>query len=217
LNQLEPNAGDDREVQYSWIRRHMLQRQFPETEKRIRQMEAQELSGDYLLAIGHQYESARDDRNAAAYFSRALEKGHYPAAHLGLARLAAQARNKSQAREHIFASLDTSKLLGENASTPHQLFHSALSQLLSLEAPTRECRAWIADFPPGSPSAALKHRSLMIYSRTEKEAESHLQAIMQALEPNQPSLTAEHFRLILAPNDQQPVQPVRPGVQHLYQ
>lgn len=217
LTQLEQTSADDREVQFSWVRRHLLQRQFPEAELRIRRMETPGIPGDYLLAFGHQYESARDDRQAAIFFSRSLGKGHYPEAHLGLARLALQTRDKPKARAHILASLDTTKLLGENASTPHQVFHSALSQLLSLEQPTPGCRAWIAGFLPGSSAGSLKHRSLMIYSHTEKEAESHLQTIMQALEPNKPPLAPSCFLLTPAPQDNQPVQPVRPGVQHIYQ
>ena len=217
LRQLDQKTADDREVQYSWVRRHLLQRQYSEAARWIEQMERQDISGDYLLAFGRQYENARDDLNAAAYFNRALEKGHYPEAHLGLARLAVQVRDKPKARKHILASLDTTRLLGENASSPHQVFHHALSQLLSLESPIPDCRAWIAGPLPEASAGALKHRSLMIYSRTETEAENHLRTIIQAMEPNTPPSLPHALRFALAPHDQQPVQPVRPGVQHLYQ
>jgi len=216
LQQLDRKTRDDREVQFAWVRLHLLQRNFPAAEKWIRDMEALDIPGDYLVAIGRLYESARADAQAAAFHERALTRGHYPQAHLSLARHRAKARDGTQARLHALASLDTTKTLGENAVSPYQIFPAALGQLLSLESPIAGCKAWIGGVPPGPAGGPLSKRALMIYASNGDEAARYLQVIVQAMQPDQPPLPPARFNIATAPPDLQPVQPVRPWVQHVY-
>ena len=216
LQQLDRKTRDDREVQIAWIRLHLLQRQFAEAEQWIKEMEALDIPGDLLITIGRLYENARNDLKATAFFDRALVIGHYPEARLALARQAAQANEHDRAREHILAALDITKPLGKNAMAPMQIFQNALWQLLSLEPMMADCRAWIADLPLGGKPGTLNRRSMMVYARNEKEAETYLQVIRQAMEPDKAPLSGSYYNIVSAPKDLQPLHPVKPGVQRIY-
>lgn len=216
LRELDPKMRTDHEVQFSWIRLHLLQREMTEAENWIGEMERRKIPGDQLVSIGTLYESARADGKATEFYERALASGHYPEASLALARHAAMARDKSKARQRILVSLDTTKLLGANARTPYQTFPQALTQLLALETSSADCQAWIATTPAERDIGPLANRKLMVYARNETEAATSLQTILQAMEPNKAPVATSLLRIKLAPRDLQPLHPVKPGVQYIY-
>jgi Zn-dependent protease with chaperone function/tetratricopeptide (TPR) repeat protein len=216
LRQLEKETHEDRELQFSIIRLHLLRREFAAADEWIQHVTAQEVPPHLFVELGGLYERARNDSKAVEFYQRALTAGYLPEALLGLARQAAQAGDNAQARKHILAALDVTMPLGKKARSAFDLFSGALAQLWALNEPAADCKAWIIGFLAGTKAGPLTRRSLFVYAHNEREASGYLRTIMQAMEPNNPLMSAIHFNIKEAPKDLQPAQPVRPGVQHLY-
>ncbi len=218
LQEMETAVPGDRQLMFSLIRLHLLRRQFPLAEEWLGYLTAKaDLPPHLFVQLGGIYEQAREDAKACELYRRALAGGHFPEALLGLARQAAHCGDKMSAKQHIFAALDVTKPLGEKALSAYDLFQGALALLLSLEEPATDCSAWIAGFRPSKNAGPLNRRSLLVYARNEKEAEAHLWALIQAMEPGKLPMAGTYFNISKAPRDLQPAHPVRPGVQHVYQ
>lgn len=216
LREFGPEAAADPEVTDLRIRWHLLHREFEQADQLIATFTLAELTGSRLLNLGFLYEGVRAEKHAEDYFRRALGLGHFPAAHLGLARLASGARDKALARHHILAALDTTRPPGVGAATAYDVFPGALNQLFSLEEPDANCRAWIANFATVESANPLANRSLFIFAPTPDTAEKHLRDLAQSMKPDLPSLATSRVLVEMASADLQPARPVRPGVQYVY-
>jgi len=216
LQQFGEAQKSDRELLYSRIRLHLLRREFPAAEEQIALLEAQEVPGHYFLGIGGLFERARKDDKAQEFFQRALLRGHYPEGLLGMARLANHAGDKELARRYALSSMDVTKTLGEKATSAQLVFGHSLAMLVNLQDPVANCRAWIARIPAAAKPGPLTNRSLMVYAVEENTVHEYTEAVLRALEPGKDFASSPKTKLNLAPQDLQPVRPVRPGIQYVY-
>ena len=207
----------DPELTLAMIRLHLLLRDFAAADQWIATLRQHSISGQTSVRLGNACETARRDELAASFFAAALTAGFYPEAHLGLARLAVHRRDFPAARQSILTSLNTSQTLGEKASGPLDLFPLALTQILHLEDPIPNARAWIATFNNNAAAGPLARLSFQIYATDEGQAETFLKTIAGALQPDQPPVQTAALGWRLAPRDQQPIGAVRPGIQNFWQ
>jgi hypothetical protein len=163
--------------------------------------------------LGEVHEVARQYEKAISFYREALAAAHYPEALLGLGRLEVERRNRVQARCHVLAALDITRPLGKKGVGTLPLFGRILGQLVSIEDPVPNCRAWIAKLNGNASPAALANTSFVIYSPGRQEAEQSLRTILDAMQPGLPPVLPTTICWREAPKEQQPDRPVRPGVQ----
>jgi len=218
--QLLTNAGNLTEsvpaLTLAKIRLCLLRHDFGQADQWIEILRQHGISGPDNVVLGGACENARRDALAASFYDAALAVGHYPAAHLGLARLAVHRKDFASARRGILASLDMSRPLGEKASGPLDLFAVAIRQILSLEEPIPNARSWIVTLSGNGRSSPLAGMSFLIYAVEQKQAEDFLKEIANAMHPGQPPILPANLAWKPAPRDQQPVGAVRPGIQNYW-
>ena len=163
--------------------------------------------------MGEIHELARQHEKAVVLYHEALAAAHYPEALLGLGRLVAERKNRVQAKRHVLAALDITRPVGKNGVGTLPLFGRILGQLVSMEEPVPNCRAWIAKLNGNASPAALANTSFVIYSPGRQEAEQSLRTILDAMQPGLPPVLPTTICWREAPREQQPDGPVRPGVQ----
>lgn len=218
LEQLEPLARGDTELALLQVRLNLLRRRFDLARQWAATLRANDASPKWLIRLGTLFQNARLDDDAGSFLHEALQVGHYPESHLELARLATSRRDTAVARSHLLAALNVEKKLGEKATGPLPLFHHTLAALIQQEEPRSDCRAWIATFPSGEPPttpAALSKRSFFIYAPDQTAAENYADTILVSMQPTNPPARAATLHWKPAPKDQQPVRPVRPGVEYV--
>jgi hypothetical protein len=81
-----------------------------------------------------------------------------------------------------------------------------------LEEPVLNCRAWIATLNGGVGPSALNGCSFRIYAPSRSEAESRLGWLLSAMQPSTPPVLNSAIGWQMAPREQQPDSPVRPGI-----
>jgi hypothetical protein len=118
-----------------------------------------------------------------------------------------------QAKRHVLAALDITRQVGKKGIGALPLFGQILGQLVSLEVPIPNCRAWIAKLNGNTSPSVLADTSFMIYSPSRQEAEQSLRTLLDAMQPGQPPALPTTISWSEAPKEQQPDAPVRPGVQ----
>jgi hypothetical protein len=150
---------------------------------------------------------------AHEYYTEALATAYFPEALLGLARIEAVRKNHALAENHLFAALDVQKSLGQGGAGPLQVMHQTFSQLLALQEPVLNCRAWIASLNGGVGPAPLLHHSFMIFAVSREDAEQRLMRIFGAMQPGLPPVDSSRIGWRQAPKEQQPAGPVRAGIQ----
>lgn len=215
LARMKTDSDSDPEVMLLLAQFNLLQRNFDEAERWAARLKQTEGSALKLIRLGSFYEAARRKDQAAALYQEALALGHFPEAHLGLSRLEAERNNKAEARRHVLAALDVEKSLGKDAAGTWQIFQPLLAQMLALEEPAGNCRAWLAAFPANVQPAALGGQSFLVYAPDQQQAQAHCQTVLTALQPGKPPVLSL-MRLGPAPRPMQPDGPVRPGVQCLW-
>jgi len=213
LKQVEPGAQDDVEVMLSIVRLNLLQRNFIAADEWSGQMRAKQPSPHLFVRLGQSYEVARQYQKAANFYNEALAAGFYPESLLGLGRIEAHAKNKEQAKKHLMAALDTARPLGQKAVGPLPLFHRIAGQLLALEDPVANCRAWVASLNGGKSPPGLANKSLLIYAPGRSQAEQFLNEIVCAMQPGMPPIMPANIGWKEAEKEKQPDGPVRPGIQ----
>jgi len=213
LKQVDPVAQEDVEVMVSMVRLNLLQRNFAAADEWSERIRAKQPGSHLFVRLGQFHEVARQNQKAANFYNEALAAGFYPESLLGLARLEAHAKNKEQAKKHLMAALDTARTLGQKAVGPLPLFHRITGQLLSLEEPIPNCRAWVASMNGGKSPPGLANKSILIYAPGRPQAEQFLNEIVGAMEPGTPPIAAANIGWREAEKERQPDGPVRPGVQ----
>ena len=216
IQPMEAMADQDRELQFSMIRLHLLRKEFSQAESWEARFTAQALPGHRLIDLAKLFESARKDDRATDYYQRALEGGHFPEALLGLARLDLRSKNKALARIHILGALDVTKPLGKKAHSAFEMFPASIGLLLGLEETTPNCQAWLVRLVGGAAGGPLAQRTLVIFAREIGEAQGYMLTLAQAMEPGKPPPSLAGVEAILGTQDMQPVYPVRPGIQYVY-
>ena len=108
-----PNGPTDPEFEVLAIRLHLLQGKAEAAQKRTDALLKTTTSADVDIRLGEAYEASRDDVRAGSFFERALEKGHYPEARLGMARLLAHREDRKAARAHLLAAITAGRQVGE--------------------------------------------------------------------------------------------------------
>jgi Tfp pilus assembly protein PilF len=213
LKLLEAEAGDDIDIMLLMVRVHLLLRTFATADKWTEQMRGKQAGAQYFVRLGQYHELARQNQKAFGFYNEALAAGFFPEGLLGLARLETLERNKDLARRNLIAALNTSKELGEKAVGPLSLFHEIINQLLALQDPVPNCRAWIASLNGGKSPPGLANRALLIYASDQQQAERYLNELTAAMQPGTPPILPSQLGWKQAEKEKQPDGPVRAGIQ----
>jgi heat shock protein HtpX len=217
MRRMSLDMEKDPEVMLSMAQFHLLRHNPAEADNWIARLKASGEAPHRLLRAARYYENARLAEKAAALYQETLATGHYPEAHLGLGRVEAARKNKEDARKHILAALNVDRPVGKGGTATWQIFHPILAQMLGLQEPIAECQAWLCAFPAKSQPAALAGQSLIVYASDQRQAQEHLQTVINALQPEKPPMILHANCWRIAPRQMQPDGPVRPGVQGLWQ
>lgn len=213
---LEPHARTDTELAFSMVRLQIMQQNFAAAEEWIAVLRQNAIQPRRLVRLGQVYETARKPDQAIACYQEALAAGYYPEAHLGLGRIEADRHNKAGARQEFLRALDLDRPLGDGAQGPLPLFNDVIEQLLGLQEPALDCRAWIATFTRNVAIAPLANQSFVIFAPARENAEQYVHAILGALQPGKPPILPGAICWQEAPHQRQPDGPVRPGVQCIF-
>ena len=213
LRKWEPLIGGDIELIMMMVRLNLLRGDFPAADHWIECLRQKQPGAHLSVRLGSLYEMARLKEKASGFYSEALTIGFFPEALIGLARLEAQAQNAAQARKHLVEALNLQRPLGDKAVGPLPLFNQILGQLLALEDPARDCRAWIAHLNGGKSPPGLENKSLLVYATSSQQAEDTLFNLFATMQPSAPPFPRSCIGWTQAGQEQQPDGPVRPGVQ----
>jgi Zn-dependent protease with chaperone function/tetratricopeptide (TPR) repeat protein len=205
-------AEEDVQVAALFLRLELLRRNESEATRWADIVEALDPDPFSYVKFGFLFESARFDDRARAYFERALGAGHFPEAHIGLARLQAASGDRVVARQHLLDALNAERERPATAQSPLVLLPDIIGQLNNLEDERVQCRAWIATVPlqAGGPLAGA---SMFVCAPEETSAAVHLDRVLSALYPTA-GMTAGRLHWKEAPDETQPVRPIAPGVLH---
>ncbi len=206
-------TDEDIERMLSLVRLNLLQQDF-DSAMRWTELVSQKSKEPYHhVCLGHAYDLARKNDQAAGFFKHALRTSHFPEACLALGRLELHARNKAAARRHFLGALNTKLEVGENGANAVSLFPHAVGQLMMLNEPVENCRAWIATCNHVAPVPAFANTAFLIYALEKAGAEKFFHEIVAAMQPGTPPPLGVTISWREAPRDQQPIGPVRPGLQ----
>jgi tetratricopeptide (TPR) repeat protein len=217
LTGLESQAPGDSELMLALARVSLMLGEVEKARKWVAMLEMDSQSALTLVQLGGMYESARKDDDAAEFYHKALTAGFYPEACLGLARLEMLRQDKEKARGLLLQALDLVRPVGEGSAGPIPHFHQVTRQLLALEEPILNCRAWVARFGTGNVPKALASQSFLIYAPSQADAGKFVLTILGALHPGTPPVLTSAISWRLAPAHQQPDGPARPGIQAVFQ
>jgi len=213
LESLEGELRSDPALALSMVKLHLLSHNVAEADAWTRNLKLASGGAGLLVRLGEAYELAREVKSAASFYQEALAAGHYPEAHLGLARLEAARGNLPRSQEHTLAAMNLEPPLGEDAVGPLPLLQRSLRQLIVLQPQVASCKAWIArQSKPGGLPAAFGNKAVLVYAPDGPKAEAFLKVVLNAMHPG----TADQPRSIgwqAASRQQQPVGPVHAGVQ----
>jgi Zn-dependent protease with chaperone function/tetratricopeptide (TPR) repeat protein len=208
-----PGTPADSEFEVLAIRLMLLQGGAQEARRRTDELLVSATAPEVDLRLGEAYEASRDDAKASWFFDRALEKGHYPEARLGLARLLAHRDDKKGARAHLLAAITSGRPVGEKSLPYWQVFRLALRQLALLENPVSGAEAWQATIAANAEYGILANQTFLVFASDQKAAEGYLRTVTDAVLGGKPPLQPTALKWKVAERDRQPAGAVRPGVQ----
>jgi Zn-dependent protease with chaperone function len=215
LNAVAQQAKDDSEIQFQTLRIQLLKRDFEAADATTRQLLQGDSSIQRLLLVGNVYQQARKFEIASSYFTKVLEQGHYPEALVALGEIAAEKRDKAKARLCLLSALSLKTPPAKDAVHPARLFQRINYQLCALEQPAY-CTGWTVYLPPAIATKrcheALHDIQFVVYGPDEAAAQQSLQTVLLAADANYPIVGLIWTKL---PKSEQPVRPVRPGVQRV--
>lgn len=207
------NRPADPDFEVLAIRLHLLQGKGAEAQKRTDDLLKTTTSAEVDIRLGEAYEASRDDVRAGSFFEQALEKGHYPEARLGMARLLAHREDRKAARAHLLAAITAGRQVGERSLPYWQVFRLALRQLAFLEKPVSGAEAWQATIAGNAEFGILANQTFLVFASDHKAAEGYLRIVTDAVLSGKPPLQPAAIRWKAAERDRQPAGAVRPGVQ----
>jgi tetratricopeptide (TPR) repeat protein len=203
-------ARTDADVAFDRVRVALMKRDVDAAREWAGVVCGMDKDGGALIPLGQAFALSRLADPAAEFYTAAAEAKFTPQAQLGLATLATFRGDRDAARRHLLAALNFEGArwsAGQNANT---LFHEVLARLNALDQERLACRAWIATFPVGE--MALSGLSLVVCAPNADAAREHLTTIVAAMHPasgyDMSTVTWKE-----APEEQQPIRPMPPGVQ----
>lgn len=197
-----------------WLR--LTRREFAAADQWVERLRKIGIAGHAYVSLGIMHESARRDAEATLFYAAALEQGFYPAAELGLARVAHHRGDKVQARQRALAALDLTRTLAKKAARPADVFHAVTRLLQHLQDPVASATAYICVLEPKRDLGMLTGHTLLVFAETESSAREHVLAVLNALRPADPPQLPEVVQIHRAPNDRQPIGAVRCGIQSVW-
>jgi Zn-dependent protease with chaperone function len=210
---LRPHAADakkDPGLAYLMVRTALIQRDLPQAREWADVIRSFDDTHEGLLAVAGAFGMARLDDIAAEFFAAALDAGYAPEANIGLATVARFRGDLVASRRHLLAALRTHNAMFSRGASPTSVFQQVLADLASLEQRRTTCHAWIATFPRAE--LPLSERSLLVHASTEAAAHEHLREIVDAIQLDGPPFDMARVTWREAPQDDQPIRPVKPGV-----
>jgi tetratricopeptide (TPR) repeat protein len=195
------------------IRIQLLKANFEQADQWIDVLRTQGIAGHTGVQLGQACETARRDELAIRFYIEALGLGYYPDAHLGLARIAAHRHDWEVARRQVVEAVDNQRTVAEKARGPVEVFAQALQQLLLLEDPVPNARAWIASVIGQATAGPIANQAFLVFGEDIGRAKGFMKVVTKAFAP---ALPPEHVVWRDAPRDQQPVGTVRPGIHRFW-
>src|SRR5262249_54091255 len=98
---------------------------------------------------------------------------------------------------------------------PLQLLHRIFGQLVMLEEPVLNSRAWIATITGTGGPPSLAQHSFMIFAANSRDAEERLRKVLSAMQPGAPPLLPNAILWCQARKEHRPDGPVGLGVRGL--
>lgn len=212
----DPLLRADPEFVLAELRLQLLQREFTAADQSLARLRESGLAPERALEIAVAYERARQDLTATLLYREALQSGFYPAAELGLARLALHAHDRAAARTHALAALDSNRPLGPKATPALNLFAATTGFFLQLAETVTHAEAWIVTVTGNQVAGPLANCAFLVFAPDEKTAEKLFREIADAVQPAKPPLLPNHLGWQIAPVHQQPIGHVRPGIQRFW-
>jgi len=206
---------DDTKLGLARVRLFLLRHDFTGADAHLDPLRQRGIRGHEWLDLGGMNEAARRDREAETAYRAALAAGFYPAAELGLARLAMHRGDKTAARQHALTALDSTRPLGEQATPAVAFLGAALGVLLRLENVVSHATAWTVTMSGNAELGPFASRVLLVYAQTEKQAGDFVRTVVEANNPGKAPLNSILLRMQRAPDDRQPVGAIREGIQSL--
>ncbi len=209
-----PIEGEPRLV-LSMIRLQLTRGNRAEADRWLAQLSSAQ-NGNDLTSAGACYEQARYDERAVECYDAALRVGFYPAAELGLARLALHTRDYAAVERHALAAINLSRPLAPKALGPLPLFLSAMALLSATQPRSLGLRAWLVTAPAEKVLGAFQGRTFLVYEDRKSKAVETVGKVLTATLPDLPPIAADRFRVSAAPPDRQPIGAAWPGVQAIW-
>jgi Zn-dependent protease with chaperone function/tetratricopeptide (TPR) repeat protein len=210
LAPLDDIARTDVGVAFDRVRVALMKRDVDAAREWAAVLRGLDTDGGALISLGQAFTMSRLPDPAAEYYTAAAAARFSPEAQLGLATLAQFRGDRDGARRHLLAALNFEGARWSPGQNVNALFHEVLARLNALGDERLTCRAWIATFPAGE--IALGGLSLIVCAPTEDAAREHLTTIVVAMQPASAyDMSAVAWKE--APEEQQPIRPMPPGVQ----
>ena len=211
---IEDTARKDADAAFLMVRVKLLSRDLAAAQEWAAVLRGLDTDGQWLIALGTVFASARLDEPAGTFFSDALATEYTPQANVGLAVLAVIGGDRTRAKQHLLAGLKIERRKLTRGQTPFAMFHEIIARLNGLEERRVRCKAWIAAIPAES-ATSLSGASLFVCAPDESAAKAHLAEIIAAMHESETPFDSATVAWSEAPTDQQPLRPVQPGVQYL--
>lgn len=213
LNQPRTDPVTDPKWGIEVVRIHLVRHDLEKADALIAELRSKSLPAEQHLALALACETARRDEQADAIFTSVLREGFFPVAKLGLARIAVHRGHLADARRLLLEALDTTRPLPAKAVAPLELIQVVLANLVALAPEPVKAKAWIARGTGREKGSPLASHSFLIFSQNQGQAENMLNEVLGAVLPSAPPNSALTFGWAEAPPGQQPVTPVKPGIQ----
>ncbi|HEY1172455.1 MAG TPA: M48 family metalloprotease [Verrucomicrobiae bacterium] len=215
LAALDHRAKEDVDLIFAHVKVQLIQQNVEKANEWAEQLKEKAPHAQMMVRLGESYEEARQHEYAMGCYNRALEKGFYPEAYVGLGRMETFRQNHDVARSYFLSALEISRPLGEKAVGPFGVFHEVVGRLVHMHDPVHDCRAWVVSLTGSATPKELAHQAFLVYANDQAAAERHFDLLMEALRKGLPPLVPGSVVWRQATKQQQPEGPVRPGVQGL--
>jgi tetratricopeptide (TPR) repeat protein len=212
----EVSVADDPGLVLSALRLKLMKGELADADRWLARVRGLPEPGPYLLSAGGSFEQARCDEQARACYEAALAVGYYPAAELGLARLALHARDHAAVERHALAAINVSRPLATKAIGPLPLFLSAIGLLNAIQPRSRRLTAWLVTAPPEPTLGAFQRHTFLVYSARKESALECVSRVLTAAVPDQTAVAPDRFSVAIATEDRQPLGAVHPGIQAVW-